>query len=327
MLLRRTRKIIGRVTMPPIGPAPFLLAEPDGTGTGLVVMPQAEALPLVWAGPAAGGLDPAAVAGAVSRERSCPLLPEHGAGWFGRPGAFRVPGGQRGRQGGHRAGLVAAVPAGPGLPCPGRLAGADRGRRHHRGPAAGHRDRGRPWRGHPGPAHAGQRGAAAVRGRGPGRGLPAARRGRRDPRLQRAAPVRADPAAAPGHRRPVAARGTPRPHRARRGHPGDRRGARVLVRPRRGVRPARGVERQHRALRRADGVPDRRHRRRRAAAARRDLPGRRRVLHHPVGLPGGRRRARRPGRPVPRLPALAARAPGHPPAGQPERVGGRLLRP
>jgi hypothetical protein len=49
------------------------------------------------------------------------------------------------------------------------------------------------------------------------------------------------------------------------GHPGDSRDARVHVRPRRGLRRARGVERQHRALRGADGVPDRHHRRRRAA--------------------------------------------------------------
>jgi hypothetical protein len=35
--------------------------------------------------PGDGGLDPAGVAGAVSRERSGPLLPEHGTGWFGRP--------------------------------------------------------------------------------------------------------------------------------------------------------------------------------------------------------------------------------------------------
>ena len=40
-----------------------------------------------------------------------------------------------------------------------------------------------------------------------------------------------------------------------------------------------------------------------------------------------RRRAGRAGRPVPRLPALAARAPAHAPAGHPERVGGGLLRP
>jgi alpha-galactosidase len=79
-------------SIPPVSavPAPFLVA---GTGTCLVVMPGDGTLPVVWAGPGpAGGLDPAAVAGAVSRERSCSLLPEHGAGWFGRPGlsGYRV---------------------------------------------------------------------------------------------------------------------------------------------------------------------------------------------------------------------------------------------
>jgi len=48
LLPRRGRKIIGRVTTPPIGPVPFLVAGPDGTGTGLVGMPQPQALPVVW---------------------------------------------------------------------------------------------------------------------------------------------------------------------------------------------------------------------------------------------------------------------------------------
>ncbi|MGD0244805.1 MAG: alpha-galactosidase [Streptosporangiaceae bacterium] len=80
------------MTTPPTGPVPFLIAGPDGTGTGLVVMPRAEALPAAWAGPVTTGLDPAAVAAAVSAERSAPLLPEHGTGWFGRPGlsGYRV---------------------------------------------------------------------------------------------------------------------------------------------------------------------------------------------------------------------------------------------
>ncbi|HEY2267876.1 MAG TPA: hypothetical protein VGI96_35015, partial [Streptosporangiaceae bacterium] len=80
------------MTTLPIGPEPFLIADPDGTGTGLVVMPRAETLPEVWAGPASGGLDPAGVARAVGPERSCSLLPEHGTGWFGRPGlsGYRV---------------------------------------------------------------------------------------------------------------------------------------------------------------------------------------------------------------------------------------------
>ncbi len=92
MLLQHGRKIISRVTIPPIGPVPFLIAGPDGAGTHLVVMPRADALPVVWAGPAAPGLDPVAVAAAVGPERCCPLLPEHGTGWFGRPGlsGYRV---------------------------------------------------------------------------------------------------------------------------------------------------------------------------------------------------------------------------------------------
>jgi len=80
------------VTTPPTGPVPFLIASADGAGTGLVVMPRADALPDVWATPVTEGLDPAGVAAAVSPERSCPLLPEHGTGWFGRPGlsGYRV---------------------------------------------------------------------------------------------------------------------------------------------------------------------------------------------------------------------------------------------
>jgi alpha-galactosidase len=73
---------------------PFLVSRADGDpgtpGTGLIVLPRADALPSVWAGPA--GLDPAGTAGAVSPERAGPLLPEHGTGWFGRPGlaGYRV---------------------------------------------------------------------------------------------------------------------------------------------------------------------------------------------------------------------------------------------
>jgi len=46
LLLAGAGKIIGRVTTPPIGPVPFLIAGPDGTGTGLVVMPRTD-LPAV----------------------------------------------------------------------------------------------------------------------------------------------------------------------------------------------------------------------------------------------------------------------------------------
>jgi alpha-galactosidase len=82
---------------------PFLVTradrDPGQPGTGLVVMPRADALPVVWAAPAATGLDAAGLdaagldmAAVVSPERSCSLLPEHGAGWFGRPGltGYRV---------------------------------------------------------------------------------------------------------------------------------------------------------------------------------------------------------------------------------------------
>ena len=34
----------------------------------------------------AGGLEPGDVAALQAAARPCPLLPEHGAGWFGRPG-------------------------------------------------------------------------------------------------------------------------------------------------------------------------------------------------------------------------------------------------
>ena len=47
------------MTTPPIGPVPFLVAGPDGTGTGLVGMPQPQALPVVWAGLVTAG-EPAA---------------------------------------------------------------------------------------------------------------------------------------------------------------------------------------------------------------------------------------------------------------------------
>jgi alpha-galactosidase len=78
---------------------PFLVArayrDPGGPGTGLIVVPRPDALPAVWAAPAGldpARLDPAETAGVVSPDRACPLLPEHGAGWFGRPGlaGYRV---------------------------------------------------------------------------------------------------------------------------------------------------------------------------------------------------------------------------------------------
>jgi alpha-galactosidase len=77
-----------------------LVANP-APGTGLILFPRATALPSVWVGsmPAAGLTpdDAAALLGAV---RPCSLLPEHGEGWFGRPGLS-----------GHRLGQNAVGPA------------------------------------------------------------------------------------------------------------------------------------------------------------------------------------------------------------------------
>ena len=69
--------------------APFLLQNPAAAArTGLVVAPQADTMPAVaWAGPVpADGFDPAMVAALVDGTWRCALLPEHAAGWFGRPG-------------------------------------------------------------------------------------------------------------------------------------------------------------------------------------------------------------------------------------------------
>jgi alpha-galactosidase len=70
------------------GPHAALLADPGTTGgTGLILFPRTGALPAVWVGPVPpGGLDPADVAALLRAVRPCALLPEHGEGWFGRPG-------------------------------------------------------------------------------------------------------------------------------------------------------------------------------------------------------------------------------------------------
>lgn len=67
---------------------PFLLAQPDGASrTGLILFPRPDALPAAWAGPVpVMGIDPAEVARLLGPGQPGPLLPEHGAGWFGRPG-------------------------------------------------------------------------------------------------------------------------------------------------------------------------------------------------------------------------------------------------
>src|SRR6516165_4793224 len=77
----------------PAGPGadglrPILVAHPDAaSGTGLVLLPRAGALPAVWAGPVpAAGLDPGDAAALLTAVGPCTLLPEHAEGWFGRPG-------------------------------------------------------------------------------------------------------------------------------------------------------------------------------------------------------------------------------------------------
>jgi len=70
------------------GSAPLLVADPDtASGTGLILFPRAAALPAAWAGPLpAAGLRPDDAAALLAPARPCSLLPEHGEGWFGRPG-------------------------------------------------------------------------------------------------------------------------------------------------------------------------------------------------------------------------------------------------
>jgi len=69
-------------------PAPLLVADPDAApGTGLILFPRAGTLPVVWVGPVpAAGLRPDDAAALLAAVRLWPLLPEHGEGWFGRPG-------------------------------------------------------------------------------------------------------------------------------------------------------------------------------------------------------------------------------------------------
>jgi alpha-galactosidase len=78
---------------------PFLIALPGPAArTGLLVIPQPVALPEVWAGAlTAGPLDPAEAAQAAGAGQACGLLPEHAAGWYGRPG---LSGHRLGRRGG-----------------------------------------------------------------------------------------------------------------------------------------------------------------------------------------------------------------------------------
>ena len=66
---------------------PLLVTESGAGGTGLILFPRPGSLPAVWAGPVSiRGLDPADAAALLAAARPAALLPEHGLGWFGRPG-------------------------------------------------------------------------------------------------------------------------------------------------------------------------------------------------------------------------------------------------
>jgi alpha-galactosidase len=67
---------------------PLLVAGSDAPdSTGLILFPRPGSLPAVWVGPVpAAGLDPADAAALLVAAPPCALLPEHGLGWFGRPG-------------------------------------------------------------------------------------------------------------------------------------------------------------------------------------------------------------------------------------------------
>jgi alpha-galactosidase len=67
---------------------PFLIAQPDGASrTGLIIFPRPDGIPAAWAGAVpVTGIDPGDAARLLGPGRPCPLLPEHAAGWFGRPG-------------------------------------------------------------------------------------------------------------------------------------------------------------------------------------------------------------------------------------------------
>jgi alpha-galactosidase len=76
-------------------PAPFLVALPApgrtaGGRTGLLVVPRPGELPAVWAGPLSSDNASRAILAdahqAAAAGGQCGLLPEHAAGWYGRPG-------------------------------------------------------------------------------------------------------------------------------------------------------------------------------------------------------------------------------------------------
>jgi len=99
-------------------PGPLLVADPAAaSGTGLLLFPQADALPSAWVTSEPAGLQPEDAAALLAAVRPCSLLPEHGEGWFGRPGLS-------GHRLGHGAGRAATVraarrPDGTGRRCSG----------------------------------------------------------------------------------------------------------------------------------------------------------------------------------------------------------------
>ena len=69
----------------------LLVADPAAAGTGLILFPRTDSLPAAWVGPlpaetGPAGLEPDDAAALLAAARPCPLLPQHGEGWFGRPG-------------------------------------------------------------------------------------------------------------------------------------------------------------------------------------------------------------------------------------------------
>ena len=79
------------------------MADPAAGGTGLILFPRPDSLPAAWVGPVQAGLEPDDAVALLAAARPCPLLPQHGEGWFGRPGLS-----------GHR------LDTGPGYPAAGR---------------------------------------------------------------------------------------------------------------------------------------------------------------------------------------------------------------
>jgi len=69
-----------------VGSSPLLVADPAVGGTGLILSPRPDSLPAAWVGPVLTGLEPGDAAALLAAARPCSLLPQHGEGWFGRPG-------------------------------------------------------------------------------------------------------------------------------------------------------------------------------------------------------------------------------------------------